>query len=86
MEVFYHQVMLSRLQFAFNTMFHIIWLLLSIGLSIFMVAAGNAFLQRLSIPSFPGQSRRRLWGVIKLGKQGTRVKVKEQGERRNSFS
>ena len=43
MEVLYNHVMLSRLQFAFTTMFHIIWPLLSIGLSIFLVAAGNAF-------------------------------------------
>jgi len=38
-------VMLSRLQFALTTMFHIIWTLLSIGLSIFLVAVEALWLK-----------------------------------------
>ncbi len=37
MEVLFDPVMLSRLQFAFTAMFHIIWPVLTIGLSLFIV-------------------------------------------------
>ena len=45
MEVLYNHVMLSRLQFAFTTMFHIIWPLLSIGLSILLVVTEALWLK-----------------------------------------
>ncbi|MDW7772616.1 MAG: cytochrome ubiquinol oxidase subunit I [Desulfobulbaceae bacterium] len=38
MEIFQDPVFLARLQFAFTAMFHIIWPVLTIGLSIFLVA------------------------------------------------
>jgi len=41
----YDHVMLSRLQFAFTTMFHITWPLLSIGLSIFLVVTEGLWLR-----------------------------------------
>jgi len=44
MATFSDHVMLSRLQFAFTTMFHITWPLLSIGLSIFLVVTESLWL------------------------------------------
>jgi cytochrome d ubiquinol oxidase subunit I len=38
-------VMLSRLQFAFTTLFHITWPLLSIGLSIFLIVTESLWLK-----------------------------------------
>ena len=37
MELFQDQVLLSRIHFAFTAMFHILWPVLTIGLSIFLV-------------------------------------------------
>jgi cytochrome d ubiquinol oxidase subunit I len=37
MEALTNLILLSRLQFALTTMFHILWPLLSIGLSVFLV-------------------------------------------------
>jgi cytochrome d ubiquinol oxidase subunit I len=44
MDLLFDQVMLSRLQFAATTMFHITWPLLSIGLSIFLVVTESLWL------------------------------------------
>jgi len=45
LDFFYNHVMLSRLQFAFTTMFHITWPLLFIGLSIFLVVRESLWLK-----------------------------------------
>ena len=45
MEDFFNSLMLSRLQFAVTTLFHILWPLLSIGLSLFMVLTEAAWLK-----------------------------------------
>ncbi|MGA2266540.1 MAG: cytochrome ubiquinol oxidase subunit I [Phycisphaerae bacterium] len=45
MEDFFSPVMLSRLQFAVTTLFHILWPLLSVGLSLFMVITEAAWLK-----------------------------------------
>jgi len=49
MDVFADHVMLSRLQFAMTTMFHILWPLLSIGLSIFLVVMEALWLKTKDI-------------------------------------
>jgi cytochrome d ubiquinol oxidase subunit I len=63
MEALYNQVMLSRLQFAFTTMFHIIWPLLSIGLSIFLVVT-EAWWLKTKDPAYYHHSR--FWSKLFL--------------------
>jgi cytochrome d ubiquinol oxidase subunit I len=55
--------MLSRLQFAFTTMFHIAWPLLSIGLSIFLVVMESLWLKTKD-PAYYHQTR--FWGKLFL--------------------
>ncbi len=45
MKEFFQPLMLARLQFAVTTLFHILWPLLSIGLSLFMVLTEAAWLK-----------------------------------------
>ena len=56
LEYFYNPVMLSRLQFAFTTMFHMTWPLLSIGLSIFLVVTESLWL-KTGDPAYYQQTR-----------------------------
>ena len=63
MEALSDQVMLSRLQFAFTTMFHIIWPLLSIGLSIFLVVT-EAWWLKTKDPAYYHHSR--FWSKLFL--------------------
>ena len=63
MDMLYNHVMLSRLQFAFTTMFHIAWPLLSIGLSIFLVVTESLWLKTKD-PAYYHQTR--FWGKLFL--------------------
>jgi cytochrome d ubiquinol oxidase subunit I len=63
MDLIYNHVMLSRLQFAFTTMFHITWPLLSIGLSIFLVVTESLWLKTKD-PDYYHQTR--FWGKLFL--------------------
>jgi len=63
MDLINNHVMLSRLQFAFTTMFHITWPLLSIGLSIFLVVMESLWLKTKD-PDYYHQTR--FWGKLFL--------------------
>jgi cytochrome d ubiquinol oxidase subunit I len=63
MDLISNHVMLSRLQFAFTTMFHICWPLLSIGLSIFLVVTESLWL-KTKAPAYYHQTR--FWGKLFL--------------------
>jgi cytochrome d ubiquinol oxidase subunit I len=63
MGLLFNHVMLSRLQFAFTTMFHITWPLLSIGLSIFLVVTESLWL-RTKDPSYYHHTR--FWSKLFL--------------------
>jgi cytochrome bd ubiquinol oxidase subunit I len=63
MDLLFNQVMLSRLQFAATTMFHISWPLLSIGLSIFLVVTESLWLKTKD-PAYYHHAR--FWGKLFL--------------------
>jgi cytochrome bd ubiquinol oxidase subunit I len=63
MDLLYDHVMLSRLQFAATTMFHINWPLLSIGLSIFLVVTESLWLKTKN-PVYYHQAR--FWAKLFL--------------------
>ena len=63
MDLLFDQVMLSRLQFAATTMFHITWPLLSIGLSIFLVVTESLWLTTKD-PDYYHQTR--FWSKLFL--------------------
>lgn len=63
MDFLFDHVMLSRLQFAATTMFHINWPLLSIGLSIFLVVTESLWL-KTGDPDYYHQTR--FWGRLFL--------------------
>jgi cytochrome d ubiquinol oxidase subunit I len=63
LDLLYDHVMMSRLQFAFTTMFHITWPLLSIGLSIFLVVTESLWLKTKD-PAYYHHTR--FWGKLFL--------------------
>jgi cytochrome d ubiquinol oxidase subunit I len=63
MSMFFNHIFLSRLQFAFTTMFHINWPLLSIGLSLFLVVTEALWLKTKD-PAYYHQTR--FWSKLFL--------------------